>query len=107
MAILFPLVDTELLLQFLDKLLGLPRGNKGKGVHRVRQQKNFRLLQLSTTEVIAHAVILVKGDVVTELDQKSNSPVYSAAVDFDTVEGLHLCNDLPHGQNVFRIGILL
>lgn len=107
MAILFPLVDTELLLQFLDKLLGLPRGNKGKGVHRVRQQKNFRLLQLSTTEVIAHAVILVKGDVVTELDQKRNSPVYGAAVDFDTVEGLHLCNDLPHGQNVFRIGILL
>ena len=53
-AILFPLVDTELLLQFLDKLLGLPRGNKGKGVHRVRQQKNFRLLQLSTTEAVSY-----------------------------------------------------
>ena len=24
-----------------------------------------------------------------------------------TLEGLHLCKDLPHGQNVFRIGILL
>ena len=45
MAILFPLVDTELLLQFLDKLLGLPCRNELERIYRVSQQQDFRRLQ--------------------------------------------------------------
>ena len=107
MAVFLALIDTELLLQLLDKLLGLPCRDERERIYRIGQQQHLRLLQFPTAEVIADTVVLVKGDVVTELDQKCNGPIYGAAVDFDTVEGLHLCNDLPHGQNVFRIGILL
>ena len=102
-----PLVDAKLLLQLLDKLLGLLCRDERERIYRVGQQKDFRLLQFLTAEVIADTVVLVNGNVVTELDQKRNGPINGAAVDFDTVEGLHLCNDLPHGQNMFRIGILL
>lgn len=71
-----------------DKLLRLLCGNERDGIYRVGQQKDFRLLQFAATEVIAHTVILISGDVVTELGQKRNSPVNGAAVDFDAIEGL-------------------
>ena len=45
MAILFPLVDTELLLRFLDKLLGLPCRDERERIYRVSQQQDLRLLQ--------------------------------------------------------------
>lgn len=45
MAILFPLVDTELLLQFLDKLLGLPCRDERERIYRIGQQQDFRRLQ--------------------------------------------------------------
>ena len=45
MAILFPLVDTELLLQFLDKLLGLACRDELERIYRVSQQQDFRRLQ--------------------------------------------------------------
>ena len=104
-AIALPLVDAKLLLQLLDKLLGLLCGNEREGIYRVGQQKDFGLLQFSTAEVVTDTIVLVNGNVVTELDQKRNGPINGAAVDFDAVEGLHLSNDLPHGQNVFRVGV--
>ena len=45
MAILFPLVDTELLLQLLDELLGLPCRDKRERIYRIGQQQDFRRLQ--------------------------------------------------------------
>ena len=99
-------MDAKLLLQLLDELLRLLCGNEREGIYRVGQQKDFRLFQFPTAEVIADTIVLVNGNVVTELDQKRNGPVNGTAVDFDAVEGLHFCNDLPHGQNVLCIGIL-
>ena len=63
------------------------------------------MLSFTAAETIADTVILVNGDIVTELNQKRNGPINGAAIDFDAIEGQHLCNDLPHGQNMFRIGI--
>ena len=40
-AITLPLVDAKLLLQLLDKLLGLLCGNEREGIYRVGQQKDF------------------------------------------------------------------
>ena len=44
MAILFPLMDTELLLQLLDKLLGLPCRDERERIYRIGQQQDFRRL---------------------------------------------------------------
>ena len=41
LAITLPLVDAKLLLQLLDKLLGLLCGNEREGIYRVGQQKDF------------------------------------------------------------------
>ena len=44
----------------------------------------------------------------TKKDWHSTAACYESrnlAVDFDAVEGLHFSNDLPHGQNVFRVGV--
>ena len=40
-AITLPLVDAKLLLQLLDKMLGLLCGNEREGIYRVGQQKDF------------------------------------------------------------------
>ena len=40
-AITFPLVDAKLLLQLLDKLLGLLCRDAREGIYRVGQQKDF------------------------------------------------------------------
>ena len=45
MAVFLTLIDTELLLQFLDKLLGLPCRDERERIYRIGQQQDFRLLQ--------------------------------------------------------------
>ena len=45
MAVFLTLIDTELLLQFLDKLLGLPCRDERERIYRVSQQQDFRRLQ--------------------------------------------------------------